>query len=197
MPAVSRTVLLARHATTDHVGRILCGRHPVALSTAGEGEAARLAAHLARRSIVAIHSSPQARAVQTAEAIARETRAPIEIVHALDEVDFGSWSGRRFDELANDRGWDEWNRLRGTATPPGGETMAAATARAVEHVAALPRDGTVLCVSHCDIIRGIVARYLGLSLDNVLRFDCDPASLTTLETWPDGGRVVRLNEVCA
>jgi broad specificity phosphatase PhoE len=57
--------------------------------------------------------------------------------------------------------------------------------------------GRVLCVSHCDIIRGVLAHYLGLSLDNVLRFDIDTASLSALVLDGGGGRVTALNEGCA
>jgi len=72
--------------------------------------------------------------------------------------------------------------------------MAAATRRAVAEIETLEEEGPVLCVSHCDVIRGIVAHYLGLDADRLLSFDCDPASLTTLALYEGGGRVVTLNE---
>jgi broad specificity phosphatase PhoE len=73
--------------------------------------------------------------------------------------------------------------------------MATATARAVRHIQSAAGDGPVLCVSHCDVIRGVVAHYLGLDADRLLGFDVDPASLTELALYGDGtGRVVALNE---
>ena len=188
------TVLLARHASTAHVGRILTGRAPIPLDPNGQAEAARLAERLAAVPLAAIHTSPQVRAVQTAQAVANRTGAPIVHASALDEIDFGGWSGRPFSDLARDAEWTRWNTVRAAARPPGGETMAAAAARAVAHIQGVRGDGPVLCVSHCDIIRAVVARYLGMPLNNLLRFDCDPASLTTLARWPGGARVVALNE---
>ena len=41
--------------------------------------------------------------------------------------------------------------------------MGAVTARAVRHIEAVAREAPVLCVSHCDVIRGVVAHYLGLT----------------------------------
>ena len=157
-------------------------------------EAERLAGRLAATPLAAIHSSPQVRAMQTAHAVAKRTGAPIIQVSGLDEIDFGAWAGRSFADLAADPAWARWNGARGFAQPPGGETMTAVAARAVAHLEGIRAAGAVLCVSHCDVIRAIVARYLGLPMNNMLRFDCDPASLTTLAKWPGAARLIALNE---
>jgi probable phosphoglycerate mutase len=49
-------------------------------------------------------------------------------------------------------------------------------------------------VTHCDIIRAVVARVLGLSLDHFGRFDIDPASCTRLAVGDWGAKVLSLNE---
>ena len=49
-------------------------------------------------------------------------------------------------------------------------------------------------ISHCDIIRGVIARYLGLPLDNMLRFDVDPASVSRLALGSWGARIMTVNE---
>lgn len=188
------TLFLARHASTNDVGRVLSGRSPVPLSAQGMEEAERLAERLAAAPLAAIHSSPQVRAMQTAQAVARRTGAPIIQVSALSEIDFGAWAGRSFAELEKDPEWTRWNSARGFTQAPNGETMAAAAARAIAHLEGIGAVGPVLCVSHCDVIRAIVARYLGLPMNNLLRFDCHPASLTTLAKWPGGARLVALNE---
>ena len=195
--SVTGTILLARHATTADVGRRLSGRAPIPLSPDGLAEAKRLAERLANVPLAAIHTSPLARAAQTAQAVAAQTGAPVIQATALNEIDFGGWTGRTFAELAGDPEWDRWNRTRAAAQPPGGETMAAAAARAVAHIQGIRADGPVLCVTHCDIIRAVVARYLGMPMNNLLRFDCDPASLTTIVLVPGGARVVALNERAA
>lgn len=192
---VSATVHLARHASHAEVGRVLSGRSEIALSGAGRVEAARLADRLAGEPLVAIHASPRRRARETAEIVAERHGLPVEIAPAMDEIDFGAWSGKAFDALDADPAWMEWNSARGRAATPAGETMEAAAARAVDAIEGIAREGeTVLCVSHCDVIRAVAARYLGLSYDHVLAFDCDPASLTTLALHGGGGRVVTLNE---
>lgn len=194
---VSHTILLARHGSHAELGVSLSGRSEIALNDAGRAEARRLADRLRTVRLAAIHSSPRRRAVETASVVAADQHIGVEIVPALDELDFGEWSGRTFDALANEPGWQNWNRARGSAATPSGETMASATARAVRHIETIKENGPVLCVSHCDIIRGVAAHYLGLSADRLLSFDCDPASLTTLALYEGGGRVVSLNERAA
>ena len=51
-------------------------------------------------------------------------------------------------------------------------------------------------VSHCDIIRAIVATALGLSLDHIHRFEIGPASVSRLVVGSWGARVLSLNEAC-
>jgi broad specificity phosphatase PhoE len=66
----------------------------------------------------------------------------------------------------------------------------------VEHLGALGAgtwEGAIVCVSHSDIIRGVVAHYLGLSLDRMLAFDVDPGAITSLVVGEWGGRLLSLN----
>ena len=64
----------------------------------------------------------------------------------------------------------------------------------VERIAFEHRGATVAAVSHCDVIRGLIAFYLGLPLDNLLRFDIDPASVSRLVVGDWGARVTSVNE---
>jgi broad specificity phosphatase PhoE len=185
----------------DEFGLLLSGRAGASpLSDAGRAQAERIANWSGIESFDAVHASPRERTVETASIIAADHRLDVVIVPDLDEVDFGEWNGLPFAELESDPRWEEWNNSRSTSRAPGGETMGIAVERAVHHMecfAAEHRGATLLCVTHCDIIRGVVAHYLGLSLDNLLRFEVDPGSITTIVIDPNGGRVTRLNEVPA
>lgn len=192
---MTATVLMIRHAAHGQLGDCLSGRTPgLPLSGEGRAQLGGLAALVRRLAPDRVQTSPVRRARETAAALAPGA----EIVDALDEVDFGDWTGRRFDALEADPAWRHWNEARATAAAPGGESMAQAQARAVAHVdAEATRGGTVAMVSHCDIVRAVVAHHLGLSLDRILSFAVDVASVTTLEVGAWGGRIVRLNEVAA
>lgn len=196
---MTATVLLIRHASHAHLGTILSGRTPgIALSEAGRRQAIGLARALSVNQIDALHSSPVQRACETARAIA-ETRPElaVEEIRDLDEVDFGEWAGRKFAQLAADPAWHRWNEERERASPPGGESMASAQARAWRHIeqtaARLPGQ-TIAMVTHCDIVRAVAARVLGLSLGALLRFDVDPASVSRIALGGWGAKLLSLNE---
>ena len=195
---MTANILLIRHAAHVELGRTLSGRrNDVALSPAGLEQAAILADLLGTQPIAAIYSSPRERAWYTARDIAEPHDLQVTIEEGLEEVDFGEWTGRSFAELEAEPEWRHWNEARGSARCPGGESMAEAAARAVaalESAARLHEGRTVVAVSHCDIIRAVLAHYLGLPLDHVLRFDIEPASVSRLTLGSWGGRVGSINE---
>ena len=195
---MTATLLLIRHAAHVELGRVLTGRRrDVALSRDGLEQAEIVADLLSVEPLAAVYSSPRERAWYTARTIAEQHEIAVTVADDLDEVDFGDWTGRAFAELEGDPEWTAWNETRGTARPPGGESMAEAVERAASALSAIAaeHDGaTVACVSHCDIIRGAIAHHLGLPLDNMLRFDIDPGSVSRLMLGSWGARVMTINE---
>ncbi len=187
------TIYLARHGSHAEVGHVLSGRSEIGLSALGRDEAHALARRLHSTGIEAIYASPRARTLDTAAIVAQHLGLSVQIDEALDEIDFGEWTGQPFDDLAGDARWHDWNAHRGTAQVPGGETMTMAVERIRWFIEGIAVE-RALCVTHCDMIRGLVAAYLGLGLDRMLTFDCDPASLTTLARQAHGTRIVTLNE---
>ncbi|MEH3105408.1 MAG: histidine phosphatase family protein [Sphingomonas phyllosphaerae] len=187
------SVLLARHGHHEEVGRVLSGRSNISLDGQGRSEADALARLVAPRGVTRIVSSPRARTRETAAVVAAALGLPVAVDAALDEVDLGDFTGRSFAALDGDPDWERWNAERGAARCPGGETMGEAVARAVGFVAGCG-EGVTLCVSHCDVIRGVVAHYLGLPLTRIFSLGCDPGSVTTLSLEGEGAVVVALNE---
>ena len=168
------------------------------LTPAGERQASALAERLSGARLDAIHTSPRERARRTAEAIAARTGASVEVAGALDEIDFGDWTGMAFAELEAEPAWRRWNEARGSASAPRGESMVAAQARIAAHASEIARTrpgARIALVSHCDMLRALVAHYLGLPLDNLLRFEIAPASVSRIEAGSWGGRVLGLNEM--
>jgi probable phosphoglycerate mutase len=195
---VTATILLVRHAQHVEFGAVLSGRRrDVALSPEGLEQAAIVSDLLGTTSLAAVYSSPRERAWYTAREIAEPHELKVTAEDRLDELDFGGWTGCSFAELEGDPLWSSWNEERGSARPPGGESMGEATERAFQFLAEAAAEhagDTVLAVSHCDIIRGVIARCLGLSLDNLLRFDVDPASVSRIAIGQWGTRVLSINE---
>ena len=186
------TLLLVRHGEHDEVGRVLSGRSEIALNARGRAEAEAAAAMLGGRTIRSIHSSPRRRATETAAPIAACTGLAVQIAPALDEIDFGDFTGRSFAELDGDAAWQHWNAAREHARSPNGETMAAAVERAWDYLRRIPEEQSpAICVTHCDVIRGVVADRLGLRYGRMFSLACDPGSITTLAIDGDGGVLVQ------
>jgi probable phosphoglycerate mutase len=198
---VATTLFLARHAVHGLVDQVLCGRTAgVHLGEAGRHQAAQLARRLGQARLAAVYSSPLERARETAAVVAASVRLDPVIEDALTEIDFGAWNGRRFDSLQDDPDWRRWNAERGTARPPGGESMSEVQARSMrwaENASDRHPDEAIAAVSHGDVIKAMVAAVLGLPLDHYARFEIGPASLTTIMLWRGGASLLRMNEAVA
>ena len=188
---------LIRHAAIDGLGQRIAGRMPgVTLNASGREQAAHLALRLARERIDAIYTSPQLRAVQTAEAVALELRLEVKIANEVDEIDFGDWTGKTYEELAKVAGWRTFNALHSSTRLPNGELLLEAQTRVIafmERLRAESAEKRIALVSHGDVIRVALAHQLGIPLDFIMRFDVGPASVSAVELHTDGPRVLWIN----
>jgi probable phosphoglycerate mutase len=189
---------LLRHG--EHVlrGRVLAGRTPgVGLSARGRAEIAAVADRLAQEPIAALCSSPLQRTRETAEILADRLDLPIEYREDVIELDFGEWTGLTFDAVRADERWKLWSTCRSIATVPGGESMRQVQERVVKALFELRqahRDGTVVVVSHGDVIRAALLFALGMPLDFYSRVEVGLASISTIQIDNSGIRVVTVNE---
>lgn len=186
---------LVRHGHHALLGHILCGRMPgVVLDEQGCREMDVAAEVIRSVTPHAIQSSPQRRTLQSASIIASRCGCPVEIVQAVDELDMGRWTGQAFGELRKDPAWQRWNERRGSAKPPGGESMRALQRRVVAHIEQFAdRDGSIVIVSHAEPIRAALMYYLGVPLDLFYSVDIDPASISTIALDGKQAMVSRVN----
>lgn len=198
---MTTTFLFVRHAAHDNVGGFLAGRLPnIRLGADGRAQAARLAERMRRESFSAIISSPRERTRETADAIGAACNRPVSPDPALEEIDFGSWSGKTFVDLNEDAAWRQWNAERATARTPSGEGMADVRERVLGCMERVARDypsQAVVLVSHADVIKAAVCHHLGLGLDAGAKLEVSPASITTLVVGAWGAKLWQLNETIA
>jgi probable phosphomutase (TIGR03848 family) len=184
------TLVLLRHATTPATGRRLGGWKPgVHLDEPGRAQALAAAERLAGRRISAVYASPLERTRETAAPVARAHGLKVHIDRGLGEVDYGDWTDRPLAQLRRLRLWDTIQHAPSRVTFPNGESIRAAQARAVEateRIAAAHVGGTIVAVSHADIIKAVLAHHLGMGLDLFQRIVISPAS-TSVIVLPEGG----------
>lgn len=190
------TLILLRHATTPATGKRLGGWTPgVHLDPAGVAQAQAAARRLAALPVRAIYSSPLERTRETAAHVARVHGLRVRTDRGIGEVDYGDWTDHSLAQLRRRALWSVIQATPSRVTFPGGESIRAAQARAVEATEriALAHPGeTVVAVSHADIIKAVVAHHIGQPLDHFQRLVISPAS-STIILLPEGAAPVLLN----
>lgn len=180
------TILLIRHAVNDYVktGKLAGWTPEVHLNDEGKAQAEALGKRLADAPIKHIYASPLERTMETAEAI-RQHHPHLEIEHNLEiaEVRYGDWEGMAISALRGRKMWEIVQEYPSRASFPNGETMRGVQVRAVngiESIVARHPGEMIVVVSHADIIKMVMAHYLGMHLDNFQRIVISPASISTL-----------------
>ncbi|MFQ5854731.1 MAG: MSMEG_4193 family putative phosphomutase [Anaerolineae bacterium] len=192
-------LLLIRHAVNDWVGaNRLAGWTPgVHLNDEGRWQAEALAQRLARAKLTAIYSSPLERTMETAEIVARPHGLPVRIREGIGEARYGEWTGQKLEDLSKTDLWQVVQFHPSGARFPGGEALREMQARAVAEIDAICADhpeDMVAIMSHSDVIKAIIAHYVGMHLDLFQRLAVSPASLSILVFGKMGPRLVRLND---
>ena len=186
-----------RHGVTDHTGHRLSGwMEDVHLSEKGREHADAVAVMLAGIRCKAVYSSPIDRTVETARPIAARHDLGVKVRRNLGEVDYGTWTNRSFRSLARTKLWTTVQRYPSGARFPHGETLREVQTRAVTEVDKLvaqhPKQA-ICCVSHADVIRLVVAHFMGIHIDLFQRIVIGPASVSVVGLDEDGPRILSLN----
>jgi len=141
----------------------------------------------------AVYTSPLARAVEAATAVAHAHGLPAVEVDDMREIDFGEVDGLAFDEFPAE--------LRSSlleaptrARFPGGETyddLQRRAREAVERILAHHPDGTVCIITHAGTIRALLAAWLHVGDAGLFRIDQRHGAVNVVD-WIDGVPLVRL-----
>ncbi|MER5310424.1 histidine phosphatase family protein [Streptomyces sp. NPDC002773] len=185
------TLILVRHGrSTANTSGVLAGRTPgISLDERGAAQAAALPGRLADLPLAAVVSSPLQRCRETVRPLlAARPDLPLHVEDRINECDYGDWSGRKLAELGDEPLMEVVQAHASAAAFPGGESMRAMQARAVDAVhdwnarieAEYGEDACYVMCSHGDIVKSIVADALGLHLDLFQRLHVDPCSVTVI-----------------
>jgi probable phosphoglycerate mutase len=182
-------LILLRHGQTEwsKAGKHT-GRTDIPLTAQGAASAGALAPMLAKRQIVAVFTSPAARAVRTAELAGLDGaggRYPVRQDQDLWEWDYGGYEGMTTPEIQKQRpGWSLWRDgvIPGDAQHPGEtvESVGARADRVLAEVAPFLREGDVALVAHGHVLRVLTARYLGLPPTDGRLFRLDTGTVSSL-----------------
>ncbi len=185
-----------RHGRAIVADNLCIGHTDVPLSPEGVDAIRALAKRVGARS-VRIVSSDLRRATESAAIIGVAYGCEVHRDARLREMNFGEWDGRSWTDIERDdpnrlRDWMErWADL----APPGGESAADVSHRAVEWIAEIlaTPDESIIVVSHAGWIRAALCQLLGRDLARMFELPVDHARATIVDVTRAGCTVIAAN----
>lgn len=168
---MTKTIYVFRHGQTDYnVARRVMGQMDIPLNDVGRVQATELANKLATFAIGAIYSSPLARAMETAQAVADKIGAPIITDKRLMERHNGKLQGHIVHGTNNPAEYQmDYNQMElfwpaaqlndDNWQPDGGESRTECWARGRAAIADIAKNApydTIAISTHSGIMRGIL-----------------------------------------
>jgi len=202
MSSKATRILLVRHGETDwNRKRRFQGRSDIPLNQAGRDQAQALARALKTETLVAIHSSPLARARETASLIGVfHPHTPLFEEADLTEMDLGEFDGveaqswaARYPDFRK-----AWQEAPASVKMPGGESLLDVQARAIAALARITArypDGNSLLISgHNFVNLSILCHASDMPLDKFRDLRQGNAALNVLSKEGEQLRVEVVNE---
>ena len=193
-------LILVRHGQTAwNIERRYLGQSDVALDACGQQQAQALAERLRHEVLGNASSSDLRRALRTAEVIMEQHPGDVRPDPRLREINMGDWEGMTFGEIqAQDpERLAKWVENPLGCAPPHGETVADLAARVESLLAELrlhAEEETILIVSHGGTLSIMLCLVLGIPSHRRWQIRLDPASVSELWLYENGGIVTALND---
>jgi len=193
------SLFLIRHAEVEErYQRVFGGRLDIALSPRGHEQAAQLGTYLRRFRFVAVYASPMRRVQETLSALVPHQRVSPQVMDDLREVDFGVWTGLRWEEIQerfNVSAFDWLEHLNAGTIPQAetGEELRHRIEPCLRRMLGAHSGQPIAVVCHGGVIRVILAVLLGLPLVRTAGLDIEYASLTVLHHRPWRSELQLLN----
>ena len=194
-------LLLIRHGDTKLNSAFrFWGQTDVELSADGTRQIEQLRDRLTTCKIDAIYASNLKRALVTAEIIASKHQLDITACAELGEINFGYVEGLTFDEISQQHPKLAENLLNWSIRPeyPGGESLDKFNERVSKFLPRLDKhapEETIAIIAHSGTLRVLSCNLLGLKLDHWRQMRIALASLSIIETFPQGTALTLLNDV--
>lgn len=189
---------LLRHAQSEaNQSGILAGPdNSVNLSDKGRNQSLKVSKHLKNIDFREIYCSPIARCIQTIEPFLG-LRKEIPLIHEerIKEMNYGRWNGKLLEELSKKRDWQKIQKAPSKFTFPNGESFNQLRKRVSSFLTDIEgKDGSILIVSHGDVIKMILACTLSLPTDKFQNFVITPASISIVNYDHRNRSVISLNQ---
>ena len=191
-------LLFIRHAETQtNVSKLTHKTgDPVGLTELGQKQAKQLTKVCKNESVEIVFSSPEQRAVETAEIIATELKISLEVIKELAERNWGEWEGKTWPEIEavlKPMALEE----RYAFMPPKGESWQQMEVRLKNGLDSIIGRGygTVGVITHEGALRGIMPLVLNSPKDSSFKYHFENASITFFEYENEIFKELKVNDI--
>ncbi len=155
------------------------------LSKNGKKQSLLIAKFFLKKKIARIYTSPFLRTKQTADAIALATKARIEIIDEIGEMDCGEWNGKTENDIVKryPEAWRGWHYDPQNNPIPGGESLLEVQARALSAFKSLIKkhaDEEIVIVTHYCVFNVIMCTLIS-NLANFRSFDTQNGTVAEIK----------------
>jgi probable phosphoglycerate mutase len=198
---MGKSIILVRHGEVQGITPPrFRGRTQLPLTPKGIRQAELTAAYLRGTGRAgAIWTGPLDRCAHTARMIGETQGLIPETRAALDDIDYGEWQGRTYDEIqqSDPAGFESWMQQPDKTRIPGADTLQQTSVRAVGALQAaldLRPDATLIIVSHDSINRLILLHVLQMPLARYHDLQQSPCGISRLAFIGSGWKIRSMNE---
>lgn len=192
-------IYLIRHGEVEEKYHKVFGgsRIDMALSPLGQKQGEAVAEWLKDTQIDALYASPMLRVQQTLAPLAAQRGLQPELVPGLREMDFGDWTGNRWDEVKSKFGVSafDWLEIIESNGLPNGENSESLKSRVRESILKIIHahpHGKVAVYCHGGIIRVILALLMEVPLAHLAHFNIEYGSISVVELLPERKHAVEI-----
>ncbi len=182
-----KRLVLVRHGEPACGKGIFYGRKDVELSSRGKEESKKVVEILKNLEITKIFSSPLRRCLYTALELSKVTGIDIEVVEVLQELDFGKWTGKSWEELSK---YPEFWRIyeEETFSAPDGESLGDLKQRVRQFLRAFEKEkqGNYVCFTHSGVIRTFFLLLFSLPIKFFFNIEVSYLHFFVFEFFEDG-----------
>jgi len=195
-------LILVRHGETDWNREYrVQGHSDIPLNEAGRAQAEAIARALKDKSVEVIYTSPQQRALGTAQAINRFHQVDLIALDGLKELDVGDLDGLHSPDMKTKYPdfFQIWTTDATSTRPPGGESLPELQDRvwgSVQSILEENHPDSVIIVSHFFALLTLLCKVLDLSLSEFRRLSISVGSISILELTEDKVKLVSFNDTC-
>jgi phosphoserine phosphatase len=198
---VTTKILAVRHGHVEGIApRRFRGREDIPLSALGLLQAEATAALVKSTwQPNIIYTSPMARCVRTGTVIADACDAPNNVLHQLNDLDYGAWQWKTHEEVAerDPEQYQTWLQAPHLVRFPDGESLqdlVARTGDALRYCRQHHRGQTVVLISHDSALRALFLQLLDQPLSAYWHIAFAPCGVSEVELSGVAISIIHINQ---